>query len=492
MTNIWGVIIYTLDVSLVALIILLLKKILVDKLSPRWQYGIWSVLFITLLIPNLMFRKYNFWSVQVFVEAVKTMVEKMLNSHYIRPYQLIDNSIVLPYVKQQPSSVTDWLFIVYIIGILILLIKYAYQYVHLRKIVSLSDEPSDVLIQQVNFVASQYHLKTCLIKVVDGLPSAFIIGTFKPILVLPNKRIDDNVILHELLHYHYKDVLQSIIWTLFRVLHWCNPFMQKVFNTIQNDMESLCDQRVLERLEGEQRREYGRTLLAMTNESYPSSFGTTSLSNGSHFIGKRIEAIVRFKKYPQGMAIVSICIGVLLIPLVLGETFPGNKMPIEYMLHLGETDANFDYQLALASSRLIKYETMASAIDAYAKSFLTGDKQVFLSVSPESMFDHPEEGWKDLSQDFISQDKELYFLSDLKKEKNESYSTYLLFFNRYNIENEEDSSEVETYVDYTIIPIKISHNNGWVIEKNGNIIDKKEVINKTYDLLLMENFLKKQ
>lgn len=256
-------------------------------------------------------------------------------------------------------------------------------------------------------------------------------------------------------------------------------------------MESLCDQRVLERLEGEQRREYGRTLLAMTNESYPSSFGTTSLSNGSHFIGKRIEAIVRFKKYPQGMAIVSICIGVLLIPLVLGETFPSNKMPIEYMLHLGETDANFDYQLALASSRLIKYETMASAIDAYAKSFLTGDKQVFLSVSPESMFDHPEEGWKDLSQDFISQDKELYFLSDLKKEKNESYSTYLLFFNRYNIENEEDSSEVETYVDYTIIPIKISHNNGWVIEKNGNIIDKKEVINKTYDLLLMEDFLKK-
>ena len=51
MTNIWGFLMQTIEISIVALILLLLKKIFQDKLSPRWQYGVWSVLFLSLIIP---------------------------------------------------------------------------------------------------------------------------------------------------------------------------------------------------------------------------------------------------------------------------------------------------------------------------------------------------------------------------------------------------------------------------------------------------------
>ena len=51
MTNIWEFLMQTIEISIVALILLLLKKIFQDKLSPRWQYGVWNVLFLSLVIP---------------------------------------------------------------------------------------------------------------------------------------------------------------------------------------------------------------------------------------------------------------------------------------------------------------------------------------------------------------------------------------------------------------------------------------------------------
>ena len=85
-------------------------------------------------------------------------------------------------------------------------------------------------------------------------------------------------------------------------------------------MESLCDRRVLEKLEGEERRDYGKILLLMANDRYPRAFGTTSLSNGGKNIAKRIACIAHFKKYPKGMALVSVCIGIMLIqPLFFGS-----------------------------------------------------------------------------------------------------------------------------------------------------------------------------
>ena len=46
MYNIWGFLLQTMAVSIVAVIILLLKKIFEDKLSPRWQYLVWILLAI--------------------------------------------------------------------------------------------------------------------------------------------------------------------------------------------------------------------------------------------------------------------------------------------------------------------------------------------------------------------------------------------------------------------------------------------------------------
>ena len=73
MINIWGFLNQTITVSLVAIILIVVKQLLNDKLSPRWQYGIWSILFFRMILPvntaKMIFLPISYW-----VEILKANV----------------------------------------------------------------------------------------------------------------------------------------------------------------------------------------------------------------------------------------------------------------------------------------------------------------------------------------------------------------------------------------------------------------------------------
>lgn len=75
MFNILGFFTQTLEVSLLAIIRMILKTILKDKLSPRWQYGIWSFLIIDFIMPAGMLGTYIFPRINVYIETYKDMIE---------------------------------------------------------------------------------------------------------------------------------------------------------------------------------------------------------------------------------------------------------------------------------------------------------------------------------------------------------------------------------------------------------------------------------
>ena len=180
----------------------------------------------------------------------------------------------------------------------IFLCFYLFSYIRLRLILKKGDDISQEKRQELQHILSENKIKNIKVISVEGINSAFICGIFSPVLVLPSEReTDEKVLMHEIMHLKHLDSLQNILWCFLRCLHWCNPFMHYIFNIIGNDMEMLCDQRVLEKLEGEERRDYGVLLLNEVNKKYARMPGTTSVSNGGRNISRRIEAIVRFKKY---------------------------------------------------------------------------------------------------------------------------------------------------------------------------------------------------
>ena len=125
------------------------------------------------------------------------------------------------------------------------------------------------------------------------------------------------------------------------------------------------EQRVLERLEGEERRDYGRILLSMADDRYARAPGTSSMANGGRNIRARIQAIARFRRYPAGMALVSVCIAaVLALPALFGTRAGG------VVLGSRRWDDALDFQTAMASARVARCTTAAAALDAYGKAVL--------------------------------------------------------------------------------------------------------------------------
>ena len=321
MSNIWEFLLQTMEVTLTAMIILMLKWMFQDKLSPRWQYGIWTLLAAKLILPAGLFRAYFSLDLAAALQVLKTKTECRIESQFSDAFVAIQPNAGIPTSMAMPQSITDWIFIIYLAGVIAAAAYYIIGYFRLQLILRKGLEPADETRQKLMWLCEIYSLNPCRIRILNGIESAFICGFFRPVLVIPANQeteIDDKILLHELLHKKYFDLWQNGFWCLMRCVHWCNPAMQYVFNRIGNDMESLCDQRVLERIEGEERRDYGRILLSMTNSKYARALGTTSLSNGGSNIKRRIEAIVRFKKYPKGMALASLCICLLIAAPVFG------------------------------------------------------------------------------------------------------------------------------------------------------------------------------
>ncbi|MBE6641846.1 MAG: M56 family metallopeptidase [Ruminococcaceae bacterium] len=366
MFDIWGFLLQTYTVSGVGALILLIKALFKDKLSPKWQFAVWSVLGIIMLLPAGMFGRYTLFRWQIPIEIMKSGYGDYGFTKVLFPF---------PVITSMPRTQLEWLYALYVLGVLVHVFFYGISYAKLHRAVRRGDEPSPEKCACIQAIAAAHGIKLGRIVEVSGLPSAFVYGIFRPTLVLPKENeLNEKIVLHELFHLKNRDTLWSVIICFFRCLHWCNPLIVYCANRAINDMESRCDQYVLERLEGEERREYGHILLSMANERFSKTPGSTCINNGGKNIRARIENIARFKKYPQGMGLVSVCVIILIaLPLVVGV----QATNIRAFSH--------SVELTLASARSIPCTTPAGAFDTYGKSVLERNGYYRAMCAPEDM-----------------------------------------------------------------------------------------------------------
>ncbi|MDY3905812.1 MAG: M56 family metallopeptidase [Lawsonibacter sp.] len=482
MNNIWGFLLQTLSLSRTAVLLLAVKWLLADKLSPRWQYGVWSILALRALIPAGTARSL-LPALPLWLETWKGMAERGLNSTYSAVYQPIHLDHVFPVLSGRPASLTDWLLVLYAAGVVLSLAWYLLSYLRLRLLLARGTPAGPELQEQLARVGERYGLKPCRAVQVRGLPSAFVCGVVRPVLAVPDgEAVDDKVLLHELLHLNHLDALQSLGWAFLRSLHWCNPFLWYAFDRVGNDMESLCDQRVLERLEGEERREYGKILLSMANDRYPRSPGTTSLSNGGKNIARRIAAIVRFKKYPRGMALVSVCAVVVLASPALWGTAAAYGFSDFSPGPIKELDR------AMAMARINRCTTLAGALDTYAKGLIEANGVYIAAASPlsrhqeleaEMRYSVESEGWVAYHLDrgpwLDGMDKNGgYTIYDITPAGDGRFHAWLEFPVSYFLAESGKGGvkdeNGETLRGSVLVPVYIWQEDGWVVEEAGERI----------------------
>ena len=366
MENIWMFLQQTAAASLVALFLLILQRIFLDKLSPRWQYGVWLVLLLRLLVPAGFGGRPTVLDVTFWVETLRTRVELGLNSAYSTPFTASLPAAPVPLPPAgAPASWTDWAFLIYCAGVVLWAAWFVVSAVRLSLRVRGGVPVEGERRAAMEALAKQQRLPMPR-RIVEcrWARTPFVVGVVRPALVLPmGWALDEKVVLHELLHLKYRDVWAGWLTTALRCLHWCNPFLWFVFDKTGNDRESLCDQRVLERLEGEDRRDYGRCLLAMADDKAVRTPGATTMANGARAVKARIEAIARFKRFPQGMGLVSGCI-VFALSLSLVAGVPVSAAGTDDTVET--PDGGNPAILALAAQN--RATTVAGALDAYGKA----------------------------------------------------------------------------------------------------------------------------
>jgi len=128
----------------------------------------------------------------------------------------------------------------------------------------------------------------------DKIRSPAVYGVIKPRIVMPFEYKEKElryILMHENAHIRRKDNLVRIAAFTVVCFHWFNPLAWLTLKLLYSDIELACDETVLLRCDGTQRKEYACALLSAAEEAnvFAASFGGAR-------IRLRIENILSYKR----------------------------------------------------------------------------------------------------------------------------------------------------------------------------------------------------
>jgi len=130
---------------------------------------------------------------------------------------------------------------------------------------------------------------------VEGLPTAFVMG-LPPCIYLPADLTEEEreyVLCHERIHIKRHDMCIKQGAFIILCLHWFNPLVWLAFRCMEADMESSCDEKVLEKMGTDIKKGYSLSLVRLSAEER--WFGTP-LAFGEKPIKTRVKHILQYKK----------------------------------------------------------------------------------------------------------------------------------------------------------------------------------------------------
>ena len=272
----------TLYASVVGLIILLLKRILSNRLNPKWHFLIWTVLIIKLIIPIGPECSLSIFNAVPQAEhiPVKMTYQPVLptQSPVELTQPLFQSNPTLNYmessVKQNQELISHAekaIPFIWLLGalILILWILFTNYFLHQRLRKSKITAPDTLYVILEKCKRRMGINRNIEIIIQDTIDNPSIFGVITPkILISPKTLYLDQkeinyIFLHELAHFKRKDLLVNYLLLGLQVIHWFNPVIWYCFRIIRRDMEVAADHEVLSVLREGEKREYGKALLTV-------------------------------------------------------------------------------------------------------------------------------------------------------------------------------------------------------------------------------------
>lgn len=184
--------------------------------------------------------------------------------------------------------------------------------------------------KRVDWVFVERRFRKVRIPVVElkGIKQSFIVGVFKPRIILGDN-LDEKrsiIISHEIQHYLNHDLFYKWLFELVNILYWWNPMIYIIKRHFSNLLEVHTDFMILEDATFYEKMNYAELLLSMAKKGGTKKYGIGIKGEGS-FLKKRVLAILLQKKAKKNLYPV-ICL--LIAILSFGIVFePENNYKFE-------------------------------------------------------------------------------------------------------------------------------------------------------------------
>ncbi|MDQ0417646.1 bla regulator protein BlaR1 [Croceifilum oryzae] len=335
---------WVLDASIMAsvlvVLVLLMKGLLRDKLTIRWQYLLWTIVMVRLLLPWAPESSYSIYNFLPSFQDVSSLFDRAVSSEEVATTDVSSSEKAVPlsknamspvvggqqqdsfnisnYIPSVPSDIpllSIWLSGVVCLSALLFLIHKRINS-NLKKQPLITDERAVQVFEQCKRDMSMMNQHIPLVHS-NQIPGPAVFGFYRPRIILSDTHIrdlDDDelryIFYHELSHIKRRDVGVNSLMNVFLILHWFNPILWYAYYRMREDQEIACDALALTFVGSEQKEGYGHTIIRLLENEMKSH--SLSLSISARLVGKkshikrRITMIKKFNKKAYRLSILGV------------------------------------------------------------------------------------------------------------------------------------------------------------------------------------------
>ncbi|MCU5065280.1 M56 family metallopeptidase [Bacillus cereus] len=322
--------------SILVGLILCIKVLFRNKLTPRWQYMLWIILIIRLVLPWSPDSSYSIYSVLTYKNddafiSSRNPVANFLTQERIQELKDIDDTKVLTkedtYTssstktvqanktqtgmneKQDDKPIPFYTICIYIWLTGVILLSVATFIMNRRLLLYIKKQPvitDEKIVQIFEKCKQSMSIQRNIPLFVSGkVSSPTVFGFIRPKLLLSTvhmKILDEQqlryIFHHELAHIKRKDVGVNWLMHGLLILNWFNPILWYAYSCMREDQELACDALALTCIDAEEQIAYGHTIISLL-EHYSSYYQVPSIANFSknkRALKRRILMIKKFQK----------------------------------------------------------------------------------------------------------------------------------------------------------------------------------------------------
>ena len=322
--------------TVLGIIIITITKLFDNKLSAKWKYLLFLIPLLFLMIPITRIQINT--SNEFALTSVVDKVEDSLSNAQIIEYSKndtaknidtnktesrkeitsnVDKQDDFNNVNQNYKSILYMIIpIIWLLGTSISLIIFVIGNIEITRKINKTRELEDNGIKLILMRCKQklQISKKIEIRLQNFNTSPCIYGLRHPKILVSedfiknDSEVIQNVFMHELSHYKRKDMITNYILLIMLSLHWFNPFVYVFFKKIRQEMELATDEIALSKMNKEEKKLYGLTLinLLQTYENEKVASKMLCITDDSKNMERRIEKIkwsTKFKKYRTSIII---------------------------------------------------------------------------------------------------------------------------------------------------------------------------------------------